>query len=66
MSRKIINGLKMKNITHFLTLLFLALFLLSGCNSENNKRTKAEKEEIKPNQKKELSDFDYILILATH
>ena len=34
----------------------MALFLLSGCNSENNKRTKAEKEEIKPNQKKELSD----------
>jgi hypothetical protein len=56
MSREIINGLKMKNITHFLNLFFLALFLLSGCNSESNKRTKAAKEEIKPNQKKELSD----------
>jgi len=57
MSRKVINGLKMKNMKQFLPLLFLALFILSGCNSENNKKTNAEKKiEIKPNQKKELLD----------
>ena len=43
----------MRNITHFLTLLFLTTFILNGCNSENNKNSKSKKEEI---QTKELSD----------
>ena len=35
----------MRNITHYLTLLFLAIFILTGCNSENNKNTKDKGEQ---------------------
>ena len=43
----------MKNTTNFLILLFLTSYLLSGCNSENNKDANSSKEQI---QTKELSD----------
>lgn len=46
----------MRSITHFITLLFLAIFILNGCNSENNKNSKSKNEEVQPKQTKELSD----------
>ena len=46
----------MRNITRYLALIFLAIFILTGCNSENNKNPQSKTEEIQPKQKKELSD----------
>lgn len=46
----------MKNLTHFLILLFLAIFILNGCNSENNNNSVSKNEELQTTQTKELSD----------
>ena len=46
----------MKNLTHFQILLFLAIFILNGCNSENNNNSVSKNEELQTTQTKELSD----------
>jgi len=46
----------MRNITRYLTLLFLVIFIITGCNSENNKNPKSKNEEVESKQTMDLSD----------
>lgn len=39
----------MRNLTYFFTLMFLSIFILTGCNSENNKNTKSDNVQEEEN-----------------